>query len=85
MLPIGISADNVAAQKAFEQKAGLTIPLLADAGRNALNLYGTAAAQFGGLSNRWTFVIDQQGVVRIIDRAVKAASHGKDLAERINF
>ncbi len=85
MQPVGVSADTVAAQKDFETKAQLSIPLLADAGRNLINLYGVGNSLFGGLANRWTFVIDKAGVVRIIDKAVKAASHGKNLAEKINF
>ena len=84
MQVLGISADSVTIQKEFEGKANLTISLLADAGKNVSNLYGVLNPQ-NGYPRRWTFVIDRQGTIRIIDKAVKAASHGKDLVEKINF
>lgn len=85
MQVLGISGDTVEAQKAFAAKANVSIPLLADAHRNVISMVGSGNPQFGGLSNRWTYVIDKEGIIRIIDKQVNAASHGKDLADKINF
>jgi peroxiredoxin Q/BCP len=74
----GISLDGVADQKAFHQAQTLTFPLLSDPDASVAARYGTLAAG-GAYASRHTFVIDPAGVVRHVDRGVKAASHGADL------
>ena len=37
----------------------------------------------GVFAQRWTYVIDDQGVIREIDKSVKVANHGKDVASKL--
>ena len=77
-----MSLDDVASQAAFVKQQGLNFPLLSDPD-------GSAAARLGVLmkdkpyTNRITVVIDEMGVVRLVDTGVKPDSHGKDLVEAI--
>lgn len=68
----------MAAQKAFHEAQKLNFPLLSDPDASVAARYGTLA-QGGAYTSRHTFVVDPQGVVRHVDRGVKAASHGADL------
>jgi thioredoxin-dependent peroxiredoxin len=54
--PIGISADEVAKQKQFDQKESLGFPLLSDADRTVATQLG--ARRSFGPNKRMTFVID---------------------------
>jgi thioredoxin-dependent peroxiredoxin len=64
-VPIGISVDDLDAQKKFTEKETLTIPLYADPEKDTARKYGVLNAE-RGFSNRVTFVIDKKGVVRKI-------------------
>ncbi len=70
----------MASQAAFVKKEGLNFPLLSDPD-------GSASARLGVLmadkphTNRWTYVIDDKGILRHLDRGVKVDSHGADLLE----
>lgn len=74
----GISMDSVADQAKFTKAQELNFPLLSDPD-------GSAAAKYQvrmkdrPLAARVTFVIDEQGTVRHIDREVNVDSHGSDL------
>jgi len=78
----GMSLDDVASQAAFAKRQGLNFPLLSDPD-------GSAAGRLGVLmagkpyANRITIVVDEKGVVRLVDAAVKPDGHGKDLVEAI--
>lgn len=75
----GLSLDDVATQKRFAKAQELPFRLLSDPD-------GSVAAKYrvlgpgGRFARRVTFVVDPQGVVRHVDRAVSVASHGSDLA-----
>ena len=77
-----MSLDDVASQAKFVEQQKLNFPLLSDPD-------GSASARLGVLmpdkpyTNRITVVIDDRGVVRLVDRGVKVDSHGKDLVEAI--
>jgi len=60
---IGISADPVAAHRAFQDRHGLPFLLASDPGRETARAYGVADGLFG-FAGRATFVIDSQGIVR---------------------
>ena len=77
----GASVDPVEANKEFARKNGYTFPLLSDPGKKVAAAYGVLGPN--GLAKRWTFVIDDKGTIRAIDRSVKAGSHGKDLAKTL--
>ena len=77
-----MSLDDVASQARFVEEQKLNFPLLSDPD-------GSASARLGVLmpdkpyTNRITVVIDDRGVVRLVDKGVKVGSHGKDLVEAI--
>jgi peroxiredoxin len=63
----GISTDNTPSLKAFATSINLTFPLLSDfLDRKVSKDYGVYLAQ-AGVSNRVTFVIDQQGKINFIE------------------
>jgi peroxiredoxin Q/BCP len=78
----GLSLDDVAAQAAFVKKESLNFPLLSDPD-------ASASARLGVLMKdkpyaaRITVVVDEKGIVRLVDEGVKVDSHGKDLVAAI--
>jgi len=77
-----MSLDDVKAQAEFVKQQSLGFPLLSDPD-------ASASARLGVLmegkpyTNRITIVVDDKGVVRLVDTGVKVESHGKDLVEAI--
>ena len=65
--PVGISKDEVAKQKQFDDKHSLGFPLLSDTERQVAEAYGVKGGMLG-LSpvKRATFVIDQDRRVRAV-------------------
>jgi peroxiredoxin Q/BCP len=62
---LGISDDSVASHAAFSAKYGLPFTLLSDEGGRVRKLFGVAK-KFGVLPGRVTFVVDREGVVRLV-------------------
>ena len=77
-----MSLDDVASQAKFVKAQSLNFPLLSD-------LDGSASGRLGVLmadkpyTSRITVVIDDRGVVRMVETKVNVESHGKDLVEAI--
>lgn len=71
---VGLSADDSASHRAFCDKQGLGIELLADPEHRLLAALGGGQNERGGWK-RTTFVIDPKGVVRNVYREVKPAGH----------
>ncbi|QBK04669.1 peroxiredoxin [Hylemonella gracilis] len=77
---VGVSVDTSASHAAFAQKHKLPFPLLADA-------HGEVAARYGALSDwvvvklakRQTFIIDPQGRIARVYRAVDADRHSVEV------
>jgi len=76
---IGISTDNLEDQQKFTDKEKLTYPLLADPEKKATKTYGVLGNS--GFANRWTFVIDKDGVVRKIYSKVNVSNHPTEVLE----
>jgi peroxiredoxin len=38
----------------------------------------------GSHARRWTFYIDREGIIRRVDRNVRASSHGEDVARALS-
>jgi len=77
---LGVSKDSVASHGRFQQKYGLTFPLLADPERAIIEAYGVWAEKtmYGKPTMgvvRSTFLIDRDGVVRRVWRGVKVDGH----------
>src|SRR5687768_11481080 len=78
----GASVDPVELNKQFAEKNSYSFPLLSDPDKNYAKALGVLNPG-NGLAFRWTFIIDDQGVIREIDKKVAPANHGKDLAAKL--
>jgi peroxiredoxin Q/BCP len=58
---LGVSGDNLATHQAFAKEHGISFPLIDDADGAVRKLYG---------SGRTTYLIDKEGVVRMIMQGV---------------
>jgi peroxiredoxin Q/BCP len=77
---LGVSTDNVRSHKKFQQKFGLTFPLLADTEHAVADEYGVwqqrkfMGREYMGIA-RTTFVIDQNGTIKAVFPNVKVEGH----------
>lgn len=74
----GVSRDSVAKQAKFHKQEKLNFPLLSDPDGSVVAKFGNAYAN-RPFAKRWTFVLDNKGVVRHIFKKVKVRSHGEEL------
>ena len=77
-----MSLDDVRSQAEFTKQQSLNFPLLSDPDASAAGRLGVLM-EGKPYTNRITVVVDDKGVVRLVDTGVKVESHGKDLAEAI--
>ena len=87
---LGVSKDTVESLAAFEQKYGLTFPLLSDESLTVHEAYGTwgekqnyGKTYLGTL--RSTFVIDESGVLEHALYNVKAKGHLGMLSKKLTL
>jgi peroxiredoxin Q/BCP len=73
---LGISPQSLDSHERFRGKYGLTVPLLADPGREVIRAYGVLGP--GGLVRRSIFIVDPAGTVRYRHVAVLGL-HYKDI------
>jgi peroxiredoxin Q/BCP len=73
---VGISADGPEDHAAFCSSEGLAYPLLSDPGGAVSQRYGSWLAPF---SQRHTFLIDPDGVLRRVWTAVRPAGHAQEV------
>jgi peroxiredoxin Q/BCP len=76
----GISADTVAAQKAFHENHALKFDLLADPEDKVISAYGVKREN-SALAKRWTFILDSKLAVRAVEPDVDPV---KDAAKVID-
>jgi len=86
---IGISKDSTESHRRFSEKHSLRITLLSDADHKVMEAYGVWALKkmygkesYGAL--RSTFLIDPQGKIARIWRAVKVNGHVEAVLEALN-
>jgi thioredoxin-dependent peroxiredoxin len=79
---VGLSADDVASHKAFCNKFGFTIELLADPETKLLSALGVPRKESGSWQ-RTTFLVDPQGVVRKTYAKVDPNGHERALLSDI--
>ncbi len=65
---LGVSGDDLESHKRFAAKHNLAFPLLADTGNGVRKRFGVPSAMF--LPGRVTYVIDREGVVRLVFNAL---------------
>jgi peroxiredoxin Q/BCP len=81
-----VSVDSLDDNKAFAAKEQADFTLLANPDKKVASAYGVIAPdapperQF---ARRWTFYIDPTGKIAAIDKAVKPASSGPDIVEKL--
>jgi len=81
-----ISVDTLADNKAFAEKEHADFPMLADPDKKVAMAYGVInpeAPPDRQFARRWTFYIDPSGKIADIDRNVKPASSGQDIATHL--
>jgi peroxiredoxin Q/BCP len=76
------SCDEAETNKKFARSLELDYPILSDPDRATARKYGVVTAQ-RNVPFRWTFYIGADGKILHIDKQVKAASHGADIAARL--
>ena len=59
---VGLSDQDLDSHEAFSAHHGLTVPLLADVGREVAAAYGVSAPVLG--TRRAAFIVDEDGIVR---------------------
>jgi len=77
---IGVSADDVQSHEAFCDAEGLVFPLLADQKGTVSRAYGSWIAPF---SQRHTFIIDPDGILRDRFVGVQPAIHSAQVLARL--
>ncbi len=77
-----LSLDDVSEVAGFAEAQQLNYQLLSDPDGSAARKLGVLMPD-RPLAQRVTFVLDEKGIVRLIDRAVDVAKHGTDLVAAI--
>ncbi|HQQ01423.1 MAG TPA: thioredoxin-dependent thiol peroxidase [Bacteroidales bacterium] len=84
---IGVSADNVKAQKNFAEKYHLNFPLIADTEKNIIKSYGAwgkkkrYGKEYEGIM-RYTFLISEDGLIQNIITQVDTKNHASQILEK---
>ena len=77
-----VSLDDVDKNKAFaESLKAEAITLLSDEKADVAKAYGVKGSLF--FAKRWTFYIDEDGLIRHIDKQVNTSSAGQDIARKL--
>ena len=77
------STDSPEDNRGFAEKNEASFPILSDPGKETAEAYGVLSER--GYANRWTFYIDQQGLIRKIDKEVNPATAGADLVSNLEL
>lgn len=72
---IGVSSDSVDSHLKFAQHYHLPFVLLSDQDKKLRTLFGVPSAMLGLFPGRVTYVVDQDGVIRMIYNAMFAEKH----------
>ena len=81
---LGVSADSAKRQQNFSVKNELPFPLLADEEKEVINAFGVwgpkkfMGKEYDGI-HRYTFVIDEKGIIEEIISKVKTKEHAAQI------
>lgn len=75
------SVDAPETNAKFAASLGIDYPILSDPTKAVARAYGVLAPT--GMASRWTFYIGRDGRILDVDKKVRAASHGADVAQRL--
>ena len=73
--------DPVEKNTRFAKELDLDYPILSDPEKTFAKELGVLNAR--GLSSRWTYYVGADGKILYIDKKVKAANHGADIAAKL--
>ncbi len=76
------SVDTPELNRKFAESLDLDYPILSDPEKTAAQAYGVMMPT-RPLTNRWTFYIDKDGIIKEIDKKVNTDKAGEDLASKI--
>ena len=76
------STDDAETNAKFAASLSADYPILADPDKKVAEAYGVLIPAVR-LANRWTFYIGPDGKILEVDRAVKAATAGHDVAAKL--
>jgi peroxiredoxin Q/BCP len=76
------SCDDAETNAKFAKSLEVDFPILSDPGRKVAEAYGVVDSSRPN-PQRWTFYIGPDGKIQHIDKAVKPASHGDDIAAKL--
>lgn len=81
---LGVSIDSIQSHQSFKTQYQLNFPLLSDSERDTVRRYGVwREKSLMGVHFRWTeratFVIDEQGIIRKIFHKVKVRGHTSEV------
>jgi len=76
------SIDTPEDNKGFAEKNEASFPILSDTSKSVSEAYGVLGSH--GYANRWTYYIDAEGVIRMIDREVDPRTAGADLVVNLD-
>ena len=75
------STDKPEDNKSFAEKNEASFPILSDPSKEMCKAYGVLAPW--GFAQRWTYYIDIDGVVRMIDKSVSPRTAGEQLVSNL--
>ncbi len=84
--PLGVayftaSVDDVETNARFAKSLDLDYPILCDPEKTAAKAFGVLNAR--GMAQRWTYYIDKDGIIKAIDKQIKTAQAGEDVAAKV--
>jgi peroxiredoxin Q/BCP len=77
------SVDDAETNKKFAEQEQANFPMLSDPAKKVADAYGVLKVPGTGFAQRWTFYIGPDGKILYIDKDVKTATAGADLAARL--
>ena len=76
------SVDTADQNTKFAKSLDLDYPILSDPDKSVAKAYGVLNAT-RGVTHRWTFYIDKEGVIKAIDKEIKVDKAGADVAAKV--
>ena len=77
------STDSVEDNTAFANKNNASFPILSDSDGRFSRAYGVLSSS--GFARRWTYYIDEKGIILFIDKSVSPRTAGIDLVRRLKM
>ena len=75
------SVDKPEENAKFAESLGLDYPILSDPEKATAKAYGVLNAR--GMSDRWTFYIDKEGIIKEIDKKITTSKAGEDVVGKV--